>query len=963
MDLDDSYPSDEEDNDNDYDIDSLDDLDEEGQQQQQPEMFIEVTEDQFRRTVGNDGRRDGKDTSWRRMTRKGEKKKKKKRNKTEDKAKKSVSRKLGHILTPLTKKISQNLARESSNHKNDDEDVQRGLTPLLMNSPDRSSALPKKPPSPSRVNQTGGNRIRFRDDNADGNNGNNNNDSSIAAIPDNSSVSDVASAFGQQSVANKTVNSFASTIKVSNRQVPSDEGQDDDGDDGDNDKSRNKASSRMTVDLRAAAVSGSRKIKKTKAWKKLTSIVKSGGATNNNNTANRDNGTDDGGDLSDGFSVEESHDASATKELYSMRRRSQSEDNNVIRKNRADDSESSHRNSIIGWGVKSISWEPGIWKNRTAESSNREDSMGKNNSSKRRGRSSKQKQMEEQRLVRSEQDMTDRAIRGRLDGVDVLSLGPACRSSLPTLKTNDNQKSPSTRVSTLTPNLLRRESDHDPVDGKATGNSHQNPKLTLDPLTVLFTDIPTAVEPSDLVSDMVCMSGGREHTEIVLEGFFPGGSDRWTVRLDNVSSSRSTGSSSNRSHPTLKTTSMTDDESTAISVESSTNIPSNQLWDQLWGGEASPPPTPYHMKGKDDVFVWRSHTDSIDEEELQQKFAADCNVPVDLDNDAFIVESPEQMHAVHQVISLPIQARRFETSVGLFQKLLRGLEGSEEMTDKKQWMIGATYHNIGLMHLAQAHFSDALHNFQKASTTRKECLPSNHPDIAVSLGRLGMVYFALNRITEARESFEEALCICRVEDATRAKILCNLGAAHYQLEEYGKAILVFTRALEIQRQWLDGPVRRETLVYDASVTLSNLGKCYQRKGDCDLAYFVYEEAWLLQTSHFRQDHDIVLASQDNMARIQATNGNYAEALRIFSGLAKAEEARFGTTSELYIETIGMKGLAHYRLLELEEAESCLMEVSSWQSKRLWWSHPSIDNTKELLKQVNRCLKGDDPMWL
>eukprot|EP00529_Nitzschia_sp_RCC80_P032845 CAMPEP_0113442046 /NCGR_PEP_ID=MMETSP0014_2-20120614/1407_1 /TAXON_ID=2857 /ORGANISM="Nitzschia sp." /LENGTH=137 /DNA_ID=CAMNT_0000332931 /DNA_START=1 /DNA_END=411 /DNA_ORIENTATION=+ /assembly_acc=CAM_ASM_000159 len=137
--------------------------------------------------------------------------------------------------------------------------------------------------------------------------------------------------------------------------------------------------------------------------------------------------------------------------------------------------------------------------------------------------------------------MTDRAIRGRLDGVDILSLGPACRSSFLNLPTNGNKKSRPKRVSTLTPNLLRKESDHDLDGGNGADNSQQNSKLTLDPLTVLFTDIPTVVDPSDLVSDMVCMSAGQEHTEIVLEGFFPGGSDRWTVRLDNVSSSGSTG--------------------------------------------------------------------------------------------------------------------------------------------------------------------------------------------------------------------------------------------------------------------------------------------------------------------------------------------------------------------------------------------------------------------------------------
>jgi tetratricopeptide (TPR) repeat protein len=116
----------------------------------------------------------------------------------------------------------------------------------------------------------------------------------------------------------------------------------------------------------------------------------------------------------------------------------------------------------------------------------------------------------------------------------------------------------------------------------------------------------------------------------------------------------------------------------------------------------------------------------------------------------------------------------------------------------------------------------------------------------VSLARQGTAYFALESFDEAVKSFEIALGMSSEEDATRAKILNNMGVAHYQREDYSEALKAFTSALEIQRQWLDGPVRRESIVYDASVTLGNMGKVYLRKGEYDLSYFVFEEACLVR---------------------------------------------------------------------------------------------------------------------
>jgi tetratricopeptide (TPR) repeat protein len=174
---------------------------------------------------------------------------------------------------------------------------------------------------------------------------------------------------------------------------------------------------------------------------------------------------------------------------------------------------------------------------------------------------------------------------------------------------------------------------------------------------------------------------------------------------------------------------------------------------------------------------------------------------------------------------------------------LTGLEAASN--SKFEHLVGCTHHNIGIIHMCQGNFGDALESFEKAVFVRSKCLPHNHPDIAVSLTRQGTAFFALEKYDEAFQSFEIALGMCPAEDATRGKILNNMGVVQYQQQQYGKALESLTSALVIQRQWLDGPVRREPMVYDASVTLGNMGKLYLRNGDYDLSYFVYEEACLV----------------------------------------------------------------------------------------------------------------------
>jgi tetratricopeptide (TPR) repeat protein len=103
-----------------------------------------------------------------------------------------------------------------------------------------------------------------------------------------------------------------------------------------------------------------------------------------------------------------------------------------------------------------------------------------------------------------------------------------------------------------------------------------------------------------------------------------------------------------------------------------------------------------------------------------------------------------------------------------------------------------------------------------------------------------------------------------INNATRAKLLNNVGATYYQMSNFIDALKYFTTALEIQRRWLEGPVRRESSVFDGSVTLGNMGKVYLEQADYNMAIYVYEEALLVRLFYtifcFQKKKSSVLAN-------------------------------------------------------------------------------------------------------
>ena len=172
----------------------------------------------------------------------------------------------------------------------------------------------------------------------------------------------------------------------------------------------------------------------------------------------------------------------------------------------------------------------------------------------------------------------DDAIRGRFDGMDVLSLGSARLASVP--------RSP-------------------------------------DPLT---RNAPM-LKAKDVVANMLRTSAGRYPPELILEGFIA--NDRWMVGIESVNSDIHV--------PQLQST---DDES---SIDGSPTLSTPKLLEAIWGRNTTPPPS--HAQpaegDKDDVF----------------QLAASCSVPIDIDEETFIIENPAHLQAVHDIASIPLKVR------------------------------------------------------------------------------------------------------------------------------------------------------------------------------------------------------------------------------------------------------------------------------------------------------------------
>ena len=558
----------------------------------------------------------------------------------------------------------------------------------------------------------------------------------------------------------------------------------------------------------------------------------------------------------------------------------------------------------------------------------------------------------------------DSVVRGRLDGLDVMTLGCALWTST----------------------------------AEGVGSSRDAGENPWDDTRYSVTGRSTLYSPADMVKDMLWTSGGRAKPEIILEGFSPGPEDRWTVQIEMKSSPKLLYEFTSLDI-LASSTSQTDEltESTGATTTDEFDSPmlsSHKLWTTLWGSDPIPSGQPNRELITQVGNPSESHSnsaskssqgsqdDGLDDPVLS--LAANSNVPIDLDEDTFIVTTREHLTAIQQIAAVPLSEGRFEAALCVMEKLLQGL--GRPSSPEQRYLRGSTQHNIGLIHLWEGNYAKANAYFLDAYNERVENLPIDHLDLVVTQCRQAQCHFALGRFSEAADILENCLKIAPADDAViRAKILNNLGLVCYHQNEVSKALRCLAHALEQQREWLDGPVKRESIVYEASVSLSNMGKLYLDRTDFALGNSMYEEALLLQTSIFHKENPIVMQSFVNLAWSRALVGQNRSAFRLLESCERLQTESFGKDSAAAVETSGWIAHLCAKAERYNEALPIYQRIRQWQKQHIKKagqggtsslfsiagmgsqssSHPSIRLVKDCIKVIEEKSgpKTTLSMWL
>jgi tetratricopeptide (TPR) repeat protein len=170
-------------------------------------------------------------------------------------------------------------------------------------------------------------------------------------------------------------------------------------------------------------------------------------------------------------------------------------------------------------------------------------------------------------------------------------------------------------------------------------------------------------------------------------------------------------------------------------------------------------------------------------------------------------------------------------------------------------------------------------------------LPEGHPNIAISLGNLALLYNTQGRYSEAEPLFVEALEIYREAlpkgHPDIALSLNNLAGLHKAQGRHRQSQLLHNEALTIRRAALpENPL-------DIAQSLNNLAQLYYSQGSYTNAKSLHDEALEIRRAHLPVGHPDIACSLNNMALLY-------EALECYSVV----EPLYDEELEIYCNALG-----------------------------------------------------------
>ena len=193
-----------------------------------------------------------------------------------------------------------------------------------------------------------------------------------------------------------------------------------------------------------------------------------------------------------------------------------------------------------------------------------------------------------------------------------------------------------------------------------------------------------------------------------------------------------------------------------------------------------------------------------------------------------------------------------------------------------------------MAYLRSERHTKALEAFERAVRLRKGSLGKDHPEVAVSLVKVGITQLLLHDFEIALRSFRDALAVRRHSlgalHPSTARVYNNIGCVHMEFKELPDARRAFEAALDIQRNALSYEPTSGPLLFATATTLCNLGYLYRIREMNERAAIVLKEALALQENLLGPNHPTTMSTMDSLADVTAKSNDGITALKYYEEL-------------------------------------------------------------------------------
>ena len=237
----------------------------------------------------------------------------------------------------------------------------------------------------------------------------------------------------------------------------------------------------------------------------------------------------------------------------------------------------------------------------------------------------------------------------------------------------------------------------------------------------------------------------------------------------------------------------------------------------------------------------------------------------------------ENDHALQEARNLYMKGAELRGAGKYDEALLsyeRAVEISERVLEPGHPDVAVPINGLAILYYYEGDYAKAESLHQRALAIREKALGPNHPDVATSLNGLGNVYWNKGDYAKAESLHQRALAIREKALGPNhpdvAISLNNLGLLHHYTGDFAKAETLYKRALAIKESAL-GPERPSV-----AESLNNLGRLYIERGENAKAEPLHQRALAIWEKALGPEHPNIAESLNSLARLRRNTGDYAK---------------------------------------------------------------------------------------